>query len=71
MSFDSKIALSAYYKGRGLSNAEIATLLRVDVSSVSRYLKQAIEKRWLHQTLQLRLPRALDREVRATVRAGT
>ena len=69
MNIDNKIALSAYYKGRGLSNADIAVLLRVDASSVSRYLKQAEQNKWLQQKLQLRLPRELDRVVQATVRA--
>ena len=68
MSFENKIALSAYYKSLGLSNAAIATLLRVDASSVSRYLRQAEEEAWLQYNLQLHLPRELDRAARATVR---
>jgi DNA-binding transcriptional regulator LsrR (DeoR family) len=68
MNIDNKIALSAYYKGKGLSNADIALLLRVDASSVSRYLKQAEENKWLRQKVLLSLPRELDRSVQATVR---
>jgi DNA-binding transcriptional regulator LsrR (DeoR family) len=69
MSFENKIALAAYYKGEGLNNAQISQLLRVDVSSVSRYLKQADENGWLRHKIDVRLPRELDRAVRAAVRA--
>src|SRR5207244_12849439 len=51
------------------NNVQIANLLPVDASSVSRYLKQAEESGWLQQKVQVRLPRDLERAAQATVRA--
>lgn len=57
MELDERVALAAYYKQRmRLSNATIARILRVDVSSVSRYLSQAERNRWLVPRFDLRLP---------------
>ncbi len=57
MDLEHRVALAAYYRQRlGLANAEIASILRVDVSSVSRYLSQAERNHWLVPRLELRLP---------------
>jgi DNA-binding transcriptional regulator LsrR (DeoR family) len=69
MSTDDKVALSAHYKSRGFSNAIIAKLLRVDASSVSRYLSQAEERGWLHQTVRTELPADLEHAVQSSTRA--
>ena len=66
--YDTKIALSAHYKRRGVDNAKIASLLRVGASSVSRCLKQAQKNAWLQQLIHLQLPEELSRAVRSTVR---
>ncbi len=68
MDLDAKIAAAAYYKAGGVSNAGISALLRVDLSSVSRYLKYAEDNDWLAHKLDLHLPRELEREVLSTVR---
>ncbi len=66
--YDTRIALSARYKSRGVDNAKIAGLLRVDASSVSRYLKQAEKNAWIQQLIHLQLREELPRAVRSTVR---
>jgi DNA-binding transcriptional regulator LsrR (DeoR family) len=68
MEIERRVALSAWWKAMGLRNAEIADLLRVDVSSVSRYLKQAEDSGWLSQQYSVNLPRELAEQVQPAAR---
>jgi DNA-binding transcriptional regulator LsrR (DeoR family) len=69
MDSEARAALAAFYKQScELSNNEIARLLRVDISSVSRYLAQAERNRWLVPRLDLRLPQQQRRTVEKHVR---
>jgi DNA-binding transcriptional regulator LsrR (DeoR family) len=68
LTLNSRIALAAYYLSGGLSHAEIARVLRVDASSVSRYLKQAEDRTWMRRWTELTLPPDVDERLRRTVR---
>ncbi len=68
MSYDLRIALAAYYKSLGLSNADIAKRLRVDVSSVSRYLTLAKDQGWLEERLVLNLPKEYAQKIAEMLR---
>lgn len=69
MELDDRVALAANYKQRwGLKNAAIADILRVDISSVSRYLAQAERNRWLVPRFELCLPPEQQKTVREQMR---
>jgi DNA-binding transcriptional regulator LsrR (DeoR family) len=68
MSPDLRIAFAAYYKYHQISNADIAKVLRVDVSSVSRYITQAKEKDWLEERLILNLPKEEAQKIAKMIR---
>ena len=53
---DTRIAMTVYYLGQGLPYTEIARLLRVDPSSISRYIKQAEDRSWVRRAIQIQLP---------------
>ena len=68
MPYDLRIALAAYYKYHHISNADIAKVLRVDVSSVSRYITQAKDKDWLEEKLILNLPEEYIQKIEGMIR---
>src|ERR1044071_3958078 len=68
LTLHARIALAAYYASAGLSYAEIARVLRVDGSSVSRYLKQAEERTWVRRRTELTLPADVEARLHRTVR---
>jgi DNA-binding transcriptional regulator LsrR (DeoR family) len=61
MDTESRIALASWCKHRhSLPNSSIARLLKVDVSSVSRYLSQAEKLGWVVPRYDLKLPAQLE-----------
>ncbi len=66
---DARIALTVYYRSQGLAYSAIARLLRVDASSISRYIKQAEDRSWAKRTVRMQLPPDMLQIVRKSMRS--